>query len=51
MVHALFEKSRAVRTAARFRRVIDDSEPACDRHLNVPEGEPRLRLLRGGVWW
>jgi heat shock protein HtpX len=31
--------------------VIDDSEPACDRHLNMPESEPRLRLLRGGVWW
>jgi heat shock protein HtpX len=29
----------------------DDSEPASDRHLNVPQGEPRLRLLRGGVWW
>jgi heat shock protein HtpX len=31
--------------------LVDDSEPACDRHLNPPEGEPRLRVLRGGVWW
>ncbi len=31
--------------------IIDDSEPACDRHLNMPEGEPRLRVFRGGVWW
>ena len=30
---------------------MDDSEPACDRHLNLPQGEPRLRLLCGGVWW
>ena len=30
---------------------IDDSEPACDTHLNPPQGEPRLRLLSGGVWW
>lgn len=25
--------------------------PACDRSLNPPEGNPRIRLRRGGVWW
>ena len=30
---------------------IDDSVPACDAPLNPPQGEPRVRLMRGGVWW
>ena len=30
---------------------IDDSVPACDAPLNPPQGGPRLRLTRGGVWW
>lgn len=30
---------------------IDDSFPACDTPLNPPQGDPRLRLTRGGVWW
>lgn len=25
--------------------------PACDRSLNPPEGNPRIRLKHGGVWW
>ena len=30
---------------------IDDSFPACNVPLNPPQGDPRLRLTRGGVWW
>jgi heat shock protein HtpX len=30
---------------------LDDSVPACDAPLNPPQGDPRLRLTRGGVWW
>lgn len=28
-----------------------EDAPACDRHLNRPESEPRFRPLRGGVYW
>jgi hypothetical protein len=33
--------------------VLDANEngPACDRPLNPPEGEPRIHLRRGAVWW
>jgi heat shock protein HtpX len=30
---------------------IDDSVPACDGSLNPPQSEPRVRMMRGGVWW
>jgi len=30
---------------------IDDSVPACDVSLNPPQSEPRVRMMRGGVWW
>ena len=30
---------------------IDDSQPACAAHLNRPKSDPRIRVLRGGVWW
>jgi heat shock protein HtpX len=32
-------------------RLIDDNLPACDGPLNPPDGNPRLRVMRGGVWW
>lgn len=28
-----------------------DEPPACGHPLNPPEGDPRIRPLRGGVWW
>lgn len=28
-----------------------DDQPACDRPLNPPEGRPRIRITRGGVYW
>ncbi|MBU2191860.1 MAG: hypothetical protein KJ796_10665, partial [Alphaproteobacteria bacterium] len=31
--------------------VIDDALPACQAPLNPPRDGPRLRVLRGGVWW
>jgi heat shock protein HtpX len=29
----------------------DDASPACPGGLARPEGDPRIRLMRGGVWW
>ena len=29
----------------------DQDSPASDRSLNPPEGEPRIHLRRGAVWW
>jgi len=29
----------------------DELQPACDRSLNPAEGEPRIHLRRGAVWW
>ena len=29
----------------------DENSPASDRPLNPPEGEPRIHLRRGAVWW
>lgn len=30
---------------------VDDTLPCCPGGLAVPEGDPRIRLVRGGVWW
>ncbi|WP_246666265.1 zinc metalloprotease HtpX [Aquamicrobium sp. LC103] len=30
---------------------LDDAAPASDRPLCLPEGNPRIRLTRGAVWW
>ena len=30
---------------------IDDSVPASSAPLNPPQSEPRVRMMRGGVWW
>jgi heat shock protein HtpX len=30
---------------------IDDELPACNAPLNPPQGNPRIRIERGGVWW
>ena len=30
---------------------MDDSAPASDAPLNPPAGSPRIRAMRGGVWW
>ena len=30
---------------------IDDERPACDVPLASPDGDPRIRFMRGGVWW
>jgi heat shock protein HtpX len=30
---------------------MSEHAPACDRSLNPPEGNPRIRLRHGGVWW
>ncbi|MGF7007756.1 zinc metalloprotease HtpX [Aminobacter sp. BE322] len=29
----------------------DDTRPACGGPLNPPDGGPRIRVTRGGVWW
>ncbi|MEJ6784101.1 zinc metalloprotease HtpX [Aminobacter sp. Piv2-1] len=29
----------------------DDTRPACSAPLNPPDGGPRIRVTRGGVWW
>ncbi|WP_245428464.1 zinc metalloprotease HtpX [Kumtagia ephedrae] len=28
-----------------------DDQPGCETSLNAPDGIPRIRLTRGGVWW
>lgn len=28
-----------------------DDGPACSKSLNPPQGRPRIRVARGGVWW
>ncbi len=30
---------------------LSEEAPACDRSLNPPDGNPRIRLKHGGVWW
>jgi len=29
----------------------DGERPACDARLASPDGDPRIRVMRGGVWW
>jgi heat shock protein HtpX len=30
---------------------LSDEHPACDAPLNPADGDPRIRIARGGVWW
>ncbi|MFZ1679633.1 MAG: hypothetical protein WAT70_01330, partial [Rhizobiaceae bacterium] len=29
----------------------DSGEPCCADSLSRPDGRPRIRISRGGVWW